>query len=128
MPVYSQSEKLVETLQVLFERIQSAHPGATASLAASRLIIRLACSAPAAEITINGRKQPVQITYGKSPLRPDLDIQLNADALHQILLGELTLSQAVGSGEVKIKGPVWKSFVLEDVLHHGQAIYPGLLE
>ncbi len=127
MPVYSQSDQLYDNLRLLFERIQKVHPGATRSVAASRLVIRLACSAPKAEILINGRADPVQITYGTGRLRPDLDIQLNADVLHNILLGELTLKKAVGSGAVKLKGPVWKSFVLEDVLRHGQAIYPGLL-
>jgi hypothetical protein len=70
---------------------------------------------------------PVQIHYGSSPKKPDLDVDLTADALHQILLGELRLRKALGSGAMKVKGPFWKSFALEEILHHGQALYPQVI-
>lgn len=127
MPVYSSSEELLQNLQILFKRIAEQDPAATRSVAAARLVIRLACTDPDLELTINGRAQPVQVTYGASKLRPELDIQLRADALHLILMGELTLTKALGSGSLKVKGPVWKTTVLEDVFHRGQAIYPALL-
>jgi hypothetical protein len=29
---------------------------------------------------------------------------------------------------MKVRGPFWKAFVLEDILHSGQAIYPQVME
>jgi hypothetical protein len=128
MPIYTTSEELYTSLKLLFDRIQEQSPAATRAVQASRLAIRLACTHPAAQVLIDGRMSPVQIRYGSSPLRPDLDVDLTADALHQILLGELRLRKALGSGVMKVKGPVWKTFALEEILHHGQTLYPQVIQ
>jgi hypothetical protein len=91
------------------------------------MIIRLQCVNPNASIIINGRASPIQISYGSSNLRPDLDIVLASEALHQILLGELTLVKALGSGQMKVKGPVWKTNALQDIIYQGQQLYPQVL-
>ena len=124
MPVYRDSDQLYEGLKLLFGEIQRQGPGATRAVLASRLAIRLMCAAPAAQVLINGRLYPIQIHYGVSPLRPDLDVELATDALHAILMGELSLRKALGSGVMKVRGPLWKTFVLEEVLQHGRALYP----
>jgi hypothetical protein len=126
MPVYPNSETLQTTLNTLFHRVGE-DPQAVKSLLSSRLILRLSVSAPVADVLINGRKNPPSVTYGKTTLRPDLEIQLSADALHQILLGELRLSSAVASKQLVVKGPIFKTFVFEDIFHSAQAIYPSLL-
>ena len=77
---------------------------------------------------VNGRKDPPQITYGKTALRPDLEIQLSADTLHKILLGELRLSSAVATRQLAVRGPIHKSLVFEDIFHSAQAFYPSVLE
>ena len=127
MPVFANSTQLNSCLKALFTRVGEENPDATRQVSASHLVIRLRVISPEAEMVINGRRNPAQITYGASSLRPDLDVQLSADALHAILLAELPLGKALASGQMKVRGPVLKSFVMEDVFHSGQAIYPQIL-
>jgi hypothetical protein len=125
--VYKNSEQLYDSMKLLFSRVTEKDSAAATKFAAARLIIRMRILDHAAEVVINGRKNPPQATYGASSLRPDLDIELKADALHQILLGELPLGKAVGTNQIKLRGPVWKSFVLADLFHDGQDVYPQVL-
>jgi len=128
MPVYTSTEQFYESMRLLFARIEETDPQVTGAVAAARLIIRLSCSSPSGEITINGRTNPPKISYGKSSLRPDLDAELTCDALHQILMGALPLGKALSGGQMKVKGAILKSFVLADIFHQGQAIYPQIVQ
>ena len=127
MTVYQSSQQLIGALQLLFGRVHARDPEAANAVSKSRLIIRLQLSAPSAQVVINGRKQPPEITYGSNSLRPDLDVDLSADALHFILLGELSLGKAISSKQMKVRGPIFKSFVLEGIFRSGQALYPQIL-
>jgi SCP-2 sterol transfer family len=127
MPVYQNSEQLYNCLRLLFTRIGEEDIHANKKVAASRLVMRMRCKEPSAEVVIDGRSNQVKITYGASKLHPDLDLEVTADALHYILLGQMNLTKAIGSGSLKFRGPVWKSFVMEDIFHRGQAIYPQIL-
>lgn len=128
MPVFQNSDQLYLSLKTLFDRIQSQDPKATRAVSNSKLILRLKTNTPLSEIVINGRVNPPKITYGSTTLRPDVDLELPADALHGILMAELPLSKAIGSGQLKVRGPVIKTFVLQDIFHSGQALYPGILK
>lgn len=125
MPVYQTSEQLTHILQTLFDQV-GRDPKAVESLVKSRLIIRLKITDPQAVVVINGRKNPPQLSYTAGALQPDLDIQLSADTLDKILRKELRLSAAVAARELTVRGPVWKSFVLEDIFHSAQELYPRL--
>ncbi len=127
MPFYDSSEQLYQVLKLLFSRISAQNPEATQAVNRARLIIRFKISSPQAELLINGKRNPAEIIYGPSNTRPDIVVDITADGLHNILLGELRLRKALGSGQMKVKGPVWKSFVLEDIFHQGQTIYPEIL-
>lgn len=128
MPTYQTTDQLYECARQLFERIQQEDPEAARPLMASRLVIRLKVKDPTGEIVINGRSRPgVTYFFGSSPTRPDLDIELSGDTLHQILLGQLAIAKALGSKQLKAKGPVWKAAVLADLFRQGQTIYPDIL-
>lgn len=126
MSIYADSSQLYTTMQRLFSRIKDQDARSMQTVLDSRLVIRLKLSGPYAEIVINGRQKPVEISYGSSLLRPDLDVDLTADALHYILLGELRLRKALASGQMKVRGPLFKTFALEQILHTGQSIYPQI--
>lgn len=125
MAVFSSSSQLYNLLQQLFNKIKE-DPNAVRSVASSRIVIRLQISAPAAVVTIDGRGNPVKVDYGPASSRPDLEVSLSADSLHQILLGELSLRKAVAGGQMKVKGPFWKTFALQEILRQGQALYPAI--
>jgi hypothetical protein len=127
VPVFVDSNQLNDCLKALFNRVGETHPEATGQVTTSHLVIRLRILSPEAEVVINGRRNPAQITYSATTMRPDLDVQLNADTLHAILLAELPLGKALASGKMKVRGPVTKAFVMEDIFHSCQALYPQLL-
>lgn len=127
MPFYNDSDTLYTCLRLLFARIEDADPGASDAVAASRLVVRLNCSLPAGEVTFDGRRRPLSVVFGPTPLRPTLDIELAADTLHRILLGEQSLTKALGSGLLSVRGPVWKAMALADLFRRGQALYPQVL-
>lgn len=128
MAIYAGEEQLYACFKALFKRIEQGDETAAHALLKSKLSIRFRCSDPTAAITIDARKKPVDIVYGSTSIKPTLDIGLTADTLHEILLGELGLTKAIGSGRMKPKGPVWKSVALEPLLHDAQKLYPEILQ
>lgn len=127
MPVYADTEQFYSNLRALFACVRANYPHASDAIAAANLVIRLRTTAPAAEIVINGRQKPAQTTFGASGMRPDLDIDLAADTLHRILLGELSLTRAMGAGLLKVRGPIWKTLALSELLTVGQRCYPEIV-
>lgn len=127
MAFFKDSDQLYAVAEDLLTRVQEQVPSASDSIVRSHLVIRLATTDPVSEFTLNGRKRPVQITYGPNRLRPTLDLKLTADTLHKVLLGELGLSKAVTSGLVDTRGPVLKLVALADLFRAGQKIYPQVL-
>ncbi|MFC2036715.1 SCP2 sterol-binding domain-containing protein [Chloroflexota bacterium] len=127
MPFFADSEQFYTCARTLFARMEEDDPGAANDVLASRLIVRLHCTQPDVEITINGRQRPLQNTFGPSRVRPTLDIKMTTDTLHHILLGEQSLKKALANGLLKVHGPVWKALELADLFHRLQAIYPQVL-
>ncbi|MBK9053969.1 MAG: SCP2 sterol-binding domain-containing protein [Chloroflexi bacterium] len=127
MAIYGNTEQFYTCARQLFARIEQDDPTAAAALLNSRLIIRLQMSNPSGEILISGREQTAVVHFGRNSLKPDLDIGLSGDTLHAILLGQLTLTKALGSGKLTVKGPIWKATILADLFRQSQTIYPQIL-
>ncbi len=127
MSVYTDSEQLYAYLRALFALIAERNPGAADAVLSSRLVIRLRCTEPEAEITLNARQRPLETTFGPTRLRPTLDVGLASDTLHAIMLGELQLKKAVAGGLLEVRGPVWKVTALADLFRQAQELYSGLL-
>jgi len=127
MSIYADDAQLYTCLQSLFSTIEDTDPKATATLLKASLAITFLCSMPAASVTIDARRSPVKYLYGVGNHASTIEVGLNADTLHCLLLGEIRLSKAIGSEYVKLKGPVWKALALGEIFQHAQAIYPGVL-
>jgi len=126
MTVFDNETQFVEVMQALFTRMEAEDPQAADGLVKKKLCVLLRCSDPAAVMMFDGRKRPLSITYSANGVKPDLDVEVTCDALHQILLGKLRLSKAVGSKLLKPNGPVWKVTPLADLFHQAQKIYPDV--
>jgi hypothetical protein len=127
MPFYPDETTLYGSLRGVFTRLEES-PEAYRAFMGARLALRLKCSAPTAEVLLDGRRPgQFQAIYGPAEIRPDLDVELAADTLHLILLDSLPLRKAVGSGLVKVKGPTWRLNALAVVLDHGRLVYPAVL-
>lgn len=127
MAVYANSEQLYTCFQHLFDRLEAQNGSAAQPVLNVKMRFRFRFSDPTAELMIDARQRPLQVIYGSSSQRPDLDVALSADTLHQILLGELSLTKAVGSKRLRPKGPVWKTAVLADLFDRAKQIYPQLV-
>lgn len=127
MGFYKNSDNFYGAAQAMFTRLQEENPDAAKAVSSARLLIRLRCTDPSAEVFINGRRNPVAISYGPVKDRPELDIAMEADTLHRILLGELTLPNALSAKLLKVRGPVWKTVALADLFYQSQQYYPEIL-
>jgi hypothetical protein len=127
MAFYRDSEQFETILKLLFDRLQKTYPQAAEDLEQAKLILRFSCSDPAVDILINGRRHPASVTFGENRIRPEVDVQLEADTLHNILLGELRLSKALSSRSLKIRGPARKTLAVTGLFHECQKLYPEVL-
>lgn len=127
MSVYNSADELYANLQRLFAQIERSDPAAGEAILKAKMRIRLNCSDPAAAVHIDARQRPYQITYGSNAHKPDLDIALSTDTLHQILLGQLSLKKAIGRKQVVPHGPVFKVMALADLFRQAQKLYPNII-
>jgi hypothetical protein len=126
--VFSNSEQIYTVMQSLFERMNGLTPDPVDALVSSRMVVRIKLTEPEAQITINGRNRPVNIDYGSSNGRADLEIGMKAELLHLILLDEYSIKQGFSNGELKVRGPIWKALSFVDIFQKGRAYYPQVLE
>jgi hypothetical protein len=128
MTIYTNDVQLYSCFEQLFAAIENHDPKAANALLKADLAIRFNCVSPAAAITIDARRAPVNVLYGPNDVKPIIEIGLTADTLHCLLLGSIRLGKAVGSNLLDMKGPVWKTLALADVFHYAQQFYPPVLE
>lgn len=126
MATFTDEAQFVDVMQALFTRMAAEDPQAADGLLKKKLCVLLRCTDPAAVMLFDGRKRPLAISYSADSIKPDLDVAVTCDALHYILLGDLRLSKAIGSKQLKPNGPVWKVTPLVDLFHQAQKIYPEI--
>jgi hypothetical protein len=127
MPFFQSSEQFYACTQELFRRVQERNPNARKDLERFGLMARFNCHRPEAAIVLDGRSRPAAFSFGRNGVRPDLDITLSADALHTILLGELSLSKAVAGRALTARGPILRILALAELFRQLQAVYPQVL-
>lgn len=128
MTYFSNSEQIYRIMQSLFERMSGLVPDPVDALVSSHMVVRIKLTEPDAQITINGHKRPVRIDYGLVNGRADLEIGMQADTLHLILLDEYSIRQGFSKGELKVRGPIWKALSFADIFYKGRAYYPQVLK
>lgn len=114
-------------MRSLFDRVQEEKPDAAEDVKKSKLILRFSCQDPEAIILINGRRNDETVIFGQNKIRPEVDVLLKTDSLHNILLGDLGLARALASKDLKLRGPARKALALTDLFHECQTIYPEIL-
>jgi hypothetical protein len=128
MPIYASDAQLYRCFEILFGRIAEYDAKTADALLKASLAIRFNCTRPAAAITIDARRTPVQVYYGTTAIKPTVEVDLAADTLHCLLLGEIRLRKAIGQNLLDLSGPVWKTMALADLFHHAQRFYPTVLQ
>ena len=54
-------------------------------------------------------------------------MQMSADTLHRIWMGEVRLRDAFMAGDVQVTGDVFKALRLTDLFRQAEALYPQIL-
>ena len=127
MPVFNSTEQFYKVTKMLFDRVQEQNPSAAADLESSKIIIRFNTTNPTAVLVLNGRRHPAEVSYGENRVRPEVDVNMAADTLHKILLGELGLAKALSSKALRVRGPMRKTLRVADLFHQCQNYYPDIL-
>jgi hypothetical protein len=127
MAVYATTEQFYATMRALFDRL-SAEPDDVALFQGSGLVIHIRLTDPPAEMTLNGRRNPVGVTFGPAFGRTDLELALPADVLHRVWLGQLRLRDAIAQGDLQVRGSIWKALQLAPLFRRAEALYPEVLQ
>jgi putative sterol carrier protein len=126
--VYDSSADFEALFARLFADIEESDPSGMDPLTKKRMIIRFQVSEPDADMWVDGRTKPVNVTFGTLDAKATLTAVLTGDTLHELLLGTLPLGKAVSGKRLKVKGSMFKARRLESLLHACQAAYPSLAE
>jgi hypothetical protein len=127
MPVFAQPADLYDLLRATFQRVQDQMPGCFGGLLSARLTLRLKTTQPPTQMLLNGRRAPVQITFGPSADRADLEAEVAADDLHLMLMHQLSIKKAMANRRIRVRGPAWKLSVLIAIIQAARQFYPDLL-
>ena len=127
MAQFANSTIFYSCMEAMFDRVQERDPAAAEKLQESKSLLRFNCSNPDAIIVINGRRNPAVITYDDDRIRPEVDVFLSADTLHNILLGELKITRALRNNRLLVKGSVHKALAVTELFRHCQSVYPQIL-
>ncbi len=126
MAVFATIEEYYNVMRRLFERMRDEN-GAEGVIHQARLVLRLRTTDPQAVITVNGRRKPMEITYGENHVQADLDITLPADLLHDIWLNRVSLRESFFAGEIKVKGPIVRAMQVAPLFEAAERLYPQVL-
>lgn len=122
MAIFQSDQQLYTVLQDVFERA-TADPARVTSFTRSNLVIRMRTHNPDAEVLLDGRQPPLEVFYGPTPGKANLEIALEADLLHRIWSGAQSGSEAFFSGRIKTKGNLLKARQLLDLFQEVEQIY-----
>ena len=92
------------------------------------MVVSLYLDDPKTFIGLDGREKPVELSFSPDGVKPDLAIRMEADLLHNILLGKVRLRDAYFDGEIKTKGSIFKALKLADLFRQAEKLYPVVLK
>lgn len=123
MPVYQTAEELYAVMGEGFQRM-AADPNALTDFQRRRMLVSIKTTDPEAMVVLDGRANPVQVTFDAPAGKADLGLQMPADLLHDILMQVAGVKASFMSGAVKVSGNVFRAMQLADLFHQIQRVYP----
>jgi len=126
MPVFRNADHLYRVLGALFERVRADYDMAQ-KLTQNPLVVRFVFTDPAAEITVDLRRQPVTFFLGPCELPADVEMTQSADVAHRFWLGQVNVPQAIATRQVIARGSVPKALALLPAIRPIFDLYPVVL-
>jgi putative sterol carrier protein len=88
------------------------------------MLVSITTTGPDAVVVIDGRANPVQVTYDALAGKADLGLKMPTDLLHDILMQIAGVKASFMSGAVQVSGNVFRAMQLADLFHQIQRVYP----
>ena len=123
MPAYVDAEQFYTIMDQGFQRM-AADPQALADFQRRRMSVLLQTTAPETATLIDGRANPVQISFGAAAGKTDLGLTMPGDLLHEILMERASIKSSFMSGSIQVSGNVFRAMQLADLFHQIQRVYP----
>lgn len=124
MPYYASSDDFYTLMRALFERLLA--EGRLNRIDA-RLRIYISVSQPVANLLINTRTTPPQVTFGPANGSFDLEVSMTGDTVHAIWTNQLELREALAQGRIRIKGLPFRAIALKPIFDAAETLYPTVL-
>lgn len=123
MPAYTDAEQFYTIMDLGFQRM-AADPQALADFQGRRMTVLLQTTTPETATLIDGRANPVQISFGAAAGKTDLGLTMPGDLLHEILMERASIKSSFMSGSIQVSGNVFRAMQLADLFHQIQRVYP----
>lgn len=123
MPSYADAEQFYTIMGEGFQRM-AADPQALTDFQRRRMTVLLRTTDPETATLIDGRVNPVQISFGAAAGNADLALVMPGDLLHEILMERASIKSSFMSGSIQVSGNVFRAMQLADLFHQIQRVYP----
>lgn len=123
--IFADSETFYTVMQEVFDAVKR-EPEKLESITSSNLVIRISTRNPEAEILVDGRQPPLEVFFGKRPGAANIEIELEADLLHAMWLGEVSTRESFFSGKIRTRGNMLKMMRLTELFYICERSYPAI--
>lgn len=124
MAYFKSAEELYEVFGKLFDRVRM-DPKVGRAIANINMVFQYRYTDPESWVTINARDKPAEgylsAIMGKTALKPDVTMEMDADFAHEFYLGKGNVMVAMTRGRIKSRGKMTKLLKLLPVV---KPIYP----
>lgn len=126
MSVYADAEQVKAVYTRLFDTVATTDPDGMDSLVKAKMIVHFRMTEPRIDMWVDGRTKPVKALFVGPGVKTTLTTEMSGNTLHEMLLGTLRLTKALGSKRLAVSGSMMKALKLEDLFHTCQSQYPSI--
>lgn len=132
MAYFKDEAELQQILGALFDRVKT-DANIAPKISAAKIVIQWRYDEPKATVTIDAAHPPTQpgayvdVYWGATDLKPDVEMTMKADIAHQFWHGKINLMAALTRRQIIAKGPIPKILKLLPAVEPVYTMYPRML-
>jgi len=125
--IFADAETFYDVMKEVFDAVKR-EPEKLESITSSNLVIRINTRNPQAQVLIDGRQPPLEVFFGERPGAANIEIELEADLLHNMWLGNVSTRESFFSGKIKTRGNMLKMMRLTELFYECEKAYPAIVK
>lgn len=125
--VFVDADQFYQVMREVFDAVKR-DPEKLESITSSNLVIRINTRNPLAQVLIDGRQPPLEVFFGERPGAANIEIELEADLLHDMWLSNVSTRESFFSGKIKTRGNMLKMMRLTELFYECERAYPEIVE